>query len=735
MCDGGFTVSIGIHEDIADGQTTPEFNQARCCNNVAGLGALEKIDIQIGCDGHGDVSDSRQDSGKACVVRECHQNGATDSATGTQESLIVRSAQRGDALVQSVDPIPEYINQRNFRPAECLELFDTDSCSHGGDYRAGQNGFTPAFRTGIENSSQLDSVSQKNNGTLVEVIPNPLHHLCSGSFTTLSAIAGNLHPVRRRPFNGWRLGACIIALAVALPVVSILWMSFFPTENIWPHLRATVLPRYLITTLWLMLGVGAGVLLLGVPTAWLTTLYDFPGRKAFHVLLLLPLAMPAYVIAYLYTDLLEFAGPVQSVLRSIFGWQSRVDYSFPEIRSLAGAIWMLSLVLYPYVYLMTRSALLQLSPRMLDVSRTLGMSPSRTFVRVVLPIIRPAVAIGVALALMETLNDYGTVSFFSVQTLSAGIYDTWLNMGNLGGAAQIASVMISFVILLILLERLSRSRREFYQSDTRKEQLHPTTLRGWRKLGAVMICLFPVLFGFVIPVINLLYLAITNLEQSWNARFLEHTFNSLSLSITAAFVAVALGVVVAYAKRLESTRISNTALFTAGLGYAIPGVVLAIGLLIPLTAFDHGINNFLSSNFGISPGLILSGSVFAVLMAYVIRFLSIAIGAIDSSMGTIKPSMEMAARSLGNTPWQTLRRFHLPLIRPGILTAFVIVFVDCMKELPATLILRPFNFDTLAIDVFHQAGDEMIELAALGSLVIVVSGLIPVFLLTRAIKR
>jgi len=551
----------------------------------------------------------------------------------------------------------------------------------------------------------------------------------------LSVIASNIHHRVRKPFSGWRLAACLIALAVILPVAAVVWLSFFPAENIWPHLAATVLPRYLLTTLWLMLGVGCGVLVLGVPTAWLTTLFEFPGRNLLHVLLLLPLAIPAYVIAYLYTDLLEFSGPVQSILRNVFGWQSRTEYSFPEIRSLGGAICMLSLVLYPYVYLMARSALLQISPRMLDVSRTLGMSPVRTFVRIVLPIIRPAVAVGIALALMETLNDYGTVSFFAVQTLSAGIYDVWLNMSNLGGAAQIASVMLSFVILLILLERLSRSRRAFYQSDTRKESLNPTRLRGGRAAIAIIICLTPVILGFVIPICNLLWLALNNLQASWDANFIEHAFNSLSLSAVAATLAVALGVVVAYAKRLESTRLSRVALFTAGLGYALPGVVLAIGLLIPFAALDHAINDFINQWFGVTPGLIFSGTIFAVLAAYVIRFLAVAIGAIDSSMNTIKPSMEMAARSLGHSPWQTLRRFHLPLIQPGIITAFVIVFVDCMKELPATLILRPFNFDTLAVDVFHQAGDEMIELAALGSLVIVVSGLIPVYLLTRAIRR
>lgn len=506
--------------------------------------------------------------------------------------------------------------------------------------------------------------------------------MSAGTVPALSATRGAL---RHRQHIGWRSASTLIAAMVLLPVVSVLWLCLNPSENIWPHLSSTVLPRYLWTTTGLMFGVGIGVLVLGVSTAWLTTLYEFPGRRVLHLLLLLPLAIPAYVIAYLYTDLLEFAGPVQKTLRTLFDWQTRKDYAFPEIRSLGGAICMMSLVLYPYVYLMTRSSLLQISPRLIDVSRSLGNSPAKTFWLVILPIIRPGIVVGLALALMETLSDYGVVSFFAVQTLSAGIFDVWLNMGNLGGAAQISAVMMSFVVLLIACERLSRNRRQFYQSQARKDELHLQPLSGKHALLAITVCMVPVLLGFIIPITALVFLAVTNFSESWNSNFVAHAGNSLFLSVLAATIAVTLAVVVAYAKRLKSTTWSATTLVVAGFGYAFPGVVLAIGLLIPFAAFDNALDQFLTTHFGISTGLILSGTIFAIVCAYVIRFLAVAIGAVDSSLNTITPDMEMASRSIGNNASQTLMRIHLPLIKPGLLTAFVIVFVDCMKELPPHL--------------------------------------------------
>lgn len=532
----------------------------------------------------------------------------------------------------------------------------------------------------------------------------------------------------------WRLGMIATGLLVALPIVAVFFVALFPEENIWVHLSTTVLPRYVSNTVWLLAGVGIGVTMLGLVSAWLVTAYDFPLRRILEWSLLLPLAVPAYVVAYVYTDLLEYSGLLQSTLRQLFDWQSRRDYWFPEIRSLAGAATVMSLVLYPYVYMLCRAAFLELSPSLLDSARVLGMGPVRLLMSVVIPVIRPALLLGVSLALMEALNDFGTVDFFAVQTLSAGLYDTWLNMNNLGGAAQIAIVMLFFVALLLAAERISRHRQRFFQSDDRMRSLDRINLTGKRGLLATLACLLPVLLGFILPALVLLRYAIVYFDESWTADFKSQIFNSLMLSSSAAITAAVLATVVTYSGRIYTDKLSKSITVISMLGYAMPGVVLALGLLVAFGSFDRTIDNFSRSVFDTSTGLILSGGVFAVVCAYVIRFLAISVTSVESSMSRITPSMELAARSLGFSKTRTLLKVHLPLLRTGLLTAVLVVFVDCMKELPATLILRPFNFDTLAVGVYHQAGDEMIERASLGALMIVLSGVLPVILLTRAIQ-
>jgi len=542
-------------------------------------------------------------------------------------------------------------------------------------------------------------------------------------------------PRLQRPgLAGWYTTAWGIALIVALPVLSVFYLALFPDENIWSHLASTVLPVYVITTIELVVGVSLLSILAGVGSAWLVTLCRFPGRRLFEWALLLPFAVPAYVIAYVYTDLLEFAGPVQGALRALFGWETVRDYWFPEIRSLGGAILMLSLVLYPYIYLLARAAFLEQSVSLRDASRLLGCNAWQSFWRISLPIARPAIAVGVSLVSMETINDFGTVDFFAVKSLTAGIYDTWLNMYNLGGAAQIASLMLIFVVMLITLERRARERQKQFHSADRFSALEPYHLQGWRAAAATLFCLLPVVCGFVIPCGLLAWYASGYLDQLGSEDFLGYAGHSFMLSLTAAVASIVIAVVLAYSRRLYSERRSlQFAVRFSSLGYAMPGAVLALGVIIPLAAFDNGVDAFMRRHFDISTGLLLSGTTFAIILAYVVRFLAVSTGAVDSSLSKVTPSMDMASRSLGQSASGTLLRVHLPLIRGGLLTALLVVFVDCMKELPATLILRPFNYDTLATFVYQYASDEMLEKCSLAALLIVLVGVLPVILLSRSI--
>lgn len=534
----------------------------------------------------------------------------------------------------------------------------------------------------------------------------------------------------------WQISSIVFAALAVLPVLAIIWLAFFPEENIWPHLIQTSLPGYIKNTLILMLGVGISVFLTGVSTAWLVTHYEFPLRRQFEWMLLLPLAIPAYVIAYMYTDLLEFAGPVQQLLRAVFGWQLASDYWFPNIRSLGGGILLMGLVLYPYVYLLARAAFLEQSPNLMEASRLLGHSPFSAFLKVSLPIARPAIAVGVALALMETLNDFGTIDFFAIRTLTAGLYDVWLGMGNLGGAAQIASTMLTFVILLLSLEYIGRRRQQFYQTAQRFKQKQRQQLPGKQAWWLTLFCAVPVTAGFLLPFGMLINLAIIYFDVSWTEEFRQYAFNSLLLSSSAAVIAVSVALVIAYTRRLNSkSKIILLASRIASLGYAVPGAVLAVGVLIPFAALDNWVDALMREHFGFSTGLVLSGTLFAVIFAYVVRFMAVSIGSIESSLSKVSESMDMAARTMGYTRTQVLTRFHLPLIKGGLLTAGMVVFVDSMKELPATLILRPFNFETLATYVYQFASDELIGESALGALFIVLAGLLPVIFLSHTISR
>ncbi len=517
--------------------------------------------------------------------------------------------------------------------------------------------------------------------------------------------------------------------------MTVIILALTPEGSVFGHLAATVLPRYLATTGILMLGVGLGTGILGVTSAWLVTMYRFPGVRVFEWALLLPLAIPAYVIAFVYTELLEFSGPVQGALRALFGWRSPHDYWFPEIRSMAGATAMMTLVLYPYVYLLTRAAFLEQAAGVVEVSRTLGRGPWRTFFSVSLPLARPAIVVGIALALMETLNDFGTVDFFAVQTLTLGIFDVWRNLNSLSGAAQIAAVMLLVVLGLIAAERYSRRGQRFFHTTQRQRPGPPAPLSRFGSAIAFLACMIPLTLGFLLPAGLLVHDASIYLDPAAIDVFLGAGLNSLALSGLAAAVAVMIAVVLAYGVRLRRRPVLIAATRLASVGYAVPGAVLAIGVLIPLAWLDTAVDGMFRDWFGVATGLILSGTIVAVTFGYVVRFLALSLGAIEASLARITPSIEGAARTLGATPGRTLLRVHLPLIRGSMLVAIILVFVDGMKELPMTVVLRPFNFETLATLVHQYSVTERFGDAAVPALAIVFAGLLPVMLLSRAIGR
>ncbi len=547
------------------------------------------------------------------------------------------------------------------------------------------------------------------------------------------AVPRSLPRPPRRP-SALSLAALAAALLIAGPVTSVLLSLTQPASEIWNHLAATVLPRYLWTTLALGLLVGVGSAAIGVGAAWLVTMHRFPGRALFEWALALPLAFPAYVIAYAYTDLLDHPGLVQSGLRAAFGWGPR-DYWFPEIRSLEGAAAMLTLVLYPYVYLLARAAFLQQSATVIDVARTLGLGPLEAFWRVALPMARPAIATGVALVMMETLADFGTVAHFGVQTFATGIYRAWFSMGDRIAAAQLSAALLCFVLVLIALERTQRRAARFDEARPRFGDLDGAPLSGWRGWLAAGLCFLPVLFGFLLPLLALIGMSWIGGHQLFGPRYVGFALNSFVLAGISAAVAVGLAVLMAYAARLAPGPASRTANLLASLGYAVPGGVIAVGLLIPLAQFDNWVDAWARETFGVSTGLILTGGIAVLVFAYVARFMSVALQTVDSALAKITPAMDHAARSLGETPTGALRRVHAPMMKGGLLTAGLIVFVDVMKELPATLILRPFDFDTLAVQAYRLAADERLLQASTPSLAIVAVGLIPVLLLTREIRR
>jgi iron(III) transport system permease protein len=527
------------------------------------------------------------------------------------------------------------------------------------------------------------------------------------------------------------LGATALAIGalLALPVMFVVSSVFRGGGDTWAHLAATALPAYVWNTLLLLLAVAWGVISMGVLSAWLVTAYRFPGRDLLEWTLMLPLAMPAYVMAYAYTDWLQFTGPVQSALRELTGWQAR-EYWFPEIRSLAGAAAMLSFALYPYVYLIARIAFNEMPRSAIEAARLAGHGAWGAFFRVAVPLAQPAIAAGASLALMEALADFGTVSYFAVEVFTTGIFKAWFSMGDVVAAAQLSSCLLAFVLLVLALERASRGRAAYHSVAPRKP-VPPYRLTGATAALALAACAAPVLFGFVLPMILLATLAWGEKAAYLSARFVSLAGNSLSVAGLTALIAVILATSMAYAARLTRSRWVGAANRVASLGYAVPGAVIAVGVLVPLGRLDNALAQWLEELFGVRTGLLLTGTVVALVYAYLVRLLAVALQTTEAGLTKITPSMDDAARSLGSSAAATLARVHVPLLAGSLATAALLVFVDVLKELPATFALRPFNFDTLAIEAYNLAKDERLAEAAVPSLVIVAVGLLPVLYVSK----
>ncbi len=537
--------------------------------------------------------------------------------------------------------------------------------------------------------------------------------------------------VRFRP-DRWSVGAFVIAALVLMPLAAVAWIALTPEDNIWPHLIATTLPRYLRNTAILAGSVAALAAVAGTLTAWMVTMYRFPGSRWLQWLLLLPLAIPAYVGAYALVDFLEYAGPVQTAMREMFGWQSSRDYWFPEIRSRGAASVVLAAALAPYVFLLARSAFREQSGGSYEVARALGAGPVARFLRVGLPLARPAIVAGTAIVVMETVSDYGVVSYFAVQTLTTGIFGVWLSGGNAGGAAQIAGVVLLIVLLLVGLEKRSRRHQRFHQAARQSRPVVPMPLDGWRGWIALALCSAPFLIGFVLPLAVIGAHALDNAERWLDPGLVRATINTLVVGGSAAVATVLAAVFMVYGVRLARSRGPRSVLPLTTIGYAAPGAVLGIGLLYPMSAADHLIADLIEAATGRDIGLLMTGSAFAIVYAYTVRFFAIAQGAVDSAFGRVSPSLPMAARSLGQTAGGVLRRIYLPLIRGSVGTALLLVFVDCSKELPATLLLRPFGFNTLATRVYEKASLEQIGNAAPAAVLVIAVGLCAVLLLAHA---
>jgi iron(III) transport system permease protein len=530
---------------------------------------------------------------------------------------------------------------------------------------------------------------------------------------------------------GWSASALLISAFILLPIVSVIFLAVFPTDNIWPHLMATTLPRYISTTILLMISVGTLAGIIGTVTAWLVVRYSFTGSIWLQWALLMPLAIPGYVGAYALVDLLEYAGPIQSILRETFGWSSSQDYWFPEIRSFGAAVFVLSLSLYPYVYLLTRVAFRDQASSVEEVARSLGAPPFERFFKISLPLARPAVAAGVAIVMMETVNDFGTVDYFAVQTLTTGIFSVWLQSSNVGGAAQLACVVLTIVILLVSLEKLSRRRMQFFNMSSKQKKVKKIRVHGAINILAFLCCFMPVLLGFALPLVVLAEHSMSSPHLFLDKALIDATWNTVFTGTIAAAFTVFLSIFMVFGMKSMKGKLPKITMPITTIGYAVPGAVLGVGILIPLAALDNAMADAIYFITDIDLGLIFTGTSFAIILAYIVRFFAIGQSATEAALGRISPNLEHAARSLGKNRASILNKIYLPIIKGSLGSAMLLVFVDCVKELPATLLLRPFNFDTLSTRVHEQASLEDLANAAPAAIYISLVGLCAVVLLAR----
>ena len=532
---------------------------------------------------------------------------------------------------------------------------------------------------------------------------------------------------------GWLACTVGAALLLSIPVVTVLYSITLPANDIWSHLRSTVLADYALNSFVLAAGVCIGTSLIGITTAWLCSACTFPGRKIFSWTLLLPLAFPPYIIAYTYTGMLDFAGPVQTAMRNVFGWEYG-DYWFPEIRSITGAIIMISLVLYPYVYLLLRTAFSEQSSSLREASHMFGVGSYRTLFTIILPMARPALVAGLTLVVMETLADYGTVHYFGVPTFTTGILRTWFGLGDRIAATQLASLLLLCVFAVILAERYMR-KAVHHQNPTKVQKSWRYPLTGIKAIAAVLICSLPVFLGFIIPSVQLGAWALKTAPEIVDSSFLTLIFNTLQLTVIVTGIIIVAATVLAYGKRVGTHFSIPYTVNISAMGYAVPGVIIAVGVLLPFAWLDNALDAWLQQHFKISSGLILTGTLASLAFAHVVRFMAIGLNSVDASLAKIHRSIDDAAQLLGRKTFERFASIHLPMIRGGILTAALLVFVEVTKELPATLVLRPFDFNTLAVRTYELASDERLADAACSALLIVAISVLPILILNRSIVQ
>ncbi|MDB4522111.1 iron ABC transporter permease [Gammaproteobacteria bacterium] len=519
----------------------------------------------------------------------------------------------------------------------------------------------------------------------------------------------------------------MLAVTVVMPLL-VVFSGWMQTENmVWEHLAQTVLSDLLKNTAWLLLGVGTGVTILGVGLAWLTAKCEFPGRRFFDWALMLPLAVPAYVMAFVALGLMDFTGPVQSTLRELLG---KHNFWFPEVRSTGGVIAVMTLVLYPYVYMLTRSSFITQGNSTVEAARSLGLNAWAAFFRISIPTARPAIVAGLSLALMETLADFGTVAIFNYDTFTTAIYKAWFGLFNLQAASQLASFLLVLVVIALAAERNLRGKAKYHEA-TRSTRVHRYQLTGWHCWAAVLTASVILLIAFIVPVIQLALWAWEVLSEDMDRRYLDMLFNTLTLGGIAAGITVIGAMILVFTRRAHDDLVVRSSVNIATLGYALPGSVLAVGIMLTFASIDNVFSTMATLIGWQSPGQVLSGSIFALVVAYMVRFLAVAFGPIDSGLGRIRASIAEAARGLGSSPAATLWRIYLPLLRPGLFTAALLVLVDVMKEMPATMLLRPFGWDTLAVRIYEMTSEGEWERAALPAITLILVGLIPVIVLVR----